>query len=71
MMFKTLYVFTRKRFLQCKVTQVKDFFAFYIVNLLANINSYFQTWLIVTQCAAQLWDLPTCNASFVIGLIYN
>jgi len=42
-----------------------------MVNLSININSYFQTWLIATQCAAQLWDLPTCNVSFDIGLIYN
>jgi len=27
--------------------------------------------VVVAQCAIQLWDLSTCNVSFVIGLIYK
>jgi len=50
-MFKTLHIFTQNRFLQCKVPQVKALLVFYIVNILTAVNSYFQTWLVVTQCA--------------------
>jgi len=27
--------------------------------------------VVVTQCAVQLWNLPTCNDLFVVDLIYK
>jgi len=56
-MFKTLHIFAQKLFLQCKEPEVKV-----LSNLSTYINSYFQT---VTQCATQLWDLPTSNVPFI------
>jgi len=64
-MFKTLHILPENSFCNVNTTSKSLFGILYSQSF-----DRHQSWLIVTQCATQLWDLPTCNVSFVIGLMY-